>query len=456
MKVKTITGVATALFVLLVTFDLLAQQQSSAPARACDTESVATRSAEDRAYRAGRLLIETSFYRLHTRIEDGAECWCDGQVRLVMIFKKGEYQTVMDTPDYRKHFDQEILPRILPLCRWDYDIVVDHHVQGFFITESGDEVVKHEDAAPLLAQAPFRSRPLSVFRRYYNNRSVYGGRIQYFWKGDDVSIAAIQDKMKAKLREKAEHEQFVAQRPQRYREKAARVLKLLETVNAASASASHDFSSFTNGAVLQAIYTGNFERFHGKYEQEDLLNMVGAADVSGVADLGRRRAPVVLAQSAYHRRFYENCGNQPEIPFIAVRYRQPDIVTTNLFGVELSRIEGDTYTYNVREPFAASFLNAHKGIMEVKDGAEFIGITQRAYDSYKNDFDRFLQKEGCSSPIVRLFEVNLYLATEWLWPWQKLVELKPQPAPAAPASDQPATPPAPKAKPKSRSRRPKR
>lgn len=138
-----------------------------------------------------------------------------------------------------------------------------------------------------------------------------------------------------------------------------------------------------------------------------------------------------------------------------MRYRQPDIVTTNLFGVELSRIEGDTYTYNVREPFAASFLNAHKGIMEVRDGAEFIGITQRAYDSYKNDFDRFLQKEGCSSPIVRLFEVNLYLATEWLWPWQKLVDLKPQPAPAAPASDQPATPPAPKAKLKSRSRRPR-
>jgi hypothetical protein len=432
---------------ILVNPNLQAQQQSNAPTRACDTELINTRSAEDRAYDAGRLLLETSSYRLHTKIYRGAECWCDDQARLVMIFKKGEAQVIMDSPEYRKRFDEEIMSVIKPLCRTDDDIAVDHHVQGFFITETGD-LVKREDAAPLLANSNFRSEPLSKFRRYYNSRSVYGGRIQYFWKGDLVSIAAKQNEIQAKLRETAEHEQFVAQRPQRYREKAAKVLQLLDTVDADAGAAPYDFSSLTNAAVLQAIYTGNFERFHGKYEQEDVLEMIGAGNVSGLMDFGRTRAPVMLAQSAYHRLFYQNCSNTTEIPFVVVRYRQSDIVTRNFFGVELSRIEGNTYTFNVRSPFAASFLNAHKGIDEAVDsGGAAIGITQRAYDSYKNDFDKFLQKEGCSSPVVRLFEVNLYLAAEWLWPWQKLVELKkraPAPVTHAPPSEptgaQPSTP----------------
>jgi hypothetical protein len=460
-KVKITPIILSALLVILVTSDLLGQEQSNAPTRSCDTESVNTRSAEERAYSAGKLLLETSLYRLHTRIEPGAECWCDGQVHVVMIFKKGEYQTVMDTPDYRKRFEQEILPVILPLCRWDYDIVVDHHVQGFFITQSG-EIVKRENAADLLVQERFRSELLSSFRRYYNNRSVRGGRYQYFWTGDDVSIAAKQEKINAKLREKAEHEQYVAHRPQRYREKAAKVLQLLEKLDAQSAPGTYDFSSFTNGSVLQAIYNGNFEKFHGKYEQEDILEMTAAADVLGLRNFGLMRAPVMLAQSAYHNLFYKNCGSQTEIPFVVVRYRQSDIVTRNFFGVELSRIEGNTYTFNVRAPFASSFLNTYKGVDEaVGSGGEFIGITQKAYDTYKNDFDKFLQKEGCSAPVVRLFEVNLYLAAEWLWPWQKLVELKKQAAPPVsienrvPASEQSATQPAaPKVKPKPRSRRP--
>ena len=380
-----------------------------------------------------------------------------------MIFKKGEYQTVVDTPDYRKRFEQEILPVITPLCRLDYDIVVDHHVQGFFITQAG-EIVKQENAADLLAQERFRSERLSSFRRYYNSRSAYGGRCQYFWTGDDVSIAAKREQINAKLREKAEHDQYVAQRPQRYREKAAKVLQLLEKVNAQSAPATYDFSSFTNGSVLQAIYNGDFEKFHGNYEQEDILEMTAAADLSGLRDFGVMRAPVMLAQSAYHPIFYKNCGTQTEFSFVVVRYQQPDIVTKNFFGVELSRIEGDTYTFNVRAPFVSSFLNAYKGVDEaVGSGGEFIGITQKVYDSYKNDFDKFLQKEGCSSPVVRLFDVNLYLAAEWLWPWQRLIELKKQAAPPVsienrtPASEQSATQPAaPKVKRKPRSRRPKR
>lgn len=87
---------------------------------------------------------------------------------------------------------------------------------------------------------------------------------------------------------------------------------------------------------------------------------------------------------------------------------------------ETDRIVGQTYLYDVRTPFSQTFMDTYRAANQGGLAQVITGVAFTTKEGFEADFRKFLKADGCSSPAVRHFEINLYLATKWLLPLQEL------------------------------------
>lgn len=76
-----------------------------------------------------------------------------------------------------------------------------------------------------------------------------------------------------------------------------------------------------------------------------------------------------------------------------------------------------TEDHFIREPFVER-VSADFGYMTDPKWA----VSDLTFKRYKDELTRFITTEKCSSPALRQFEVNLYLAERWFLPLHELYQ----------------------------------
>lgn len=405
---------------------------AEAQQKTCSSVSYSGRSDRDRTYELGDLLLETELYKLHGRLAFAEQCWCrSGLADVVMVFKTDENYKIEDNEDYWKRFEEEILPAVSSRCGKIWRIEIRHHVEGFYFDYVG-RLVEKENVDNFLKQESAQIAPLGSVKVIF----AKDGTPKRLWSFKGSSIAGYRERIKtqtadfivrqaeAKRQAEVKQQQMLAAKRPIHRTKAANVLKLLETPLAKNAPTTYDFSQYVKNKVLLSIYTGNFEPFTEKYEPEDAERIAMSFDLNNlneVMKITRLRIAINMAFVAYHRAFEDNCSSNKDIPWDKARLRRPATITRNGLGIETGRTREENFEFSVREPFVNSFERAFIAINNPDGiGQLMSGVSSSEYERYKNDFQKFLAVEKCSSPAIRQFEVNLYLANEWLLPLQQL------------------------------------
>jgi hypothetical protein len=252
--------------------------------------------------------------------------------------------------------------------------------------------------------------------------------------------AAIREEQIRKAEARRREEQEALLRSQR--REAAQVLSFLDGVP--NPPPAYDFARFTNARLLADVYGGNFEPLTGGHSPEELVShafaaatafgaMVGnsnwraeqekmAAHLEQMEDFAKRRTPLKLALKAYHEAFAQTCRrSSSRSPWVAVTF-QRSLVKRDQSGAVLSKVDLGSKTIEVRKAYAAAFSDAY----EFADDPGFFaraaipGGLSKLNESLQKDFTQLLQSEGCDAPAVRLVEVNLFLAYQWLMPARQL------------------------------------
>lgn len=213
---------------------------------------------------------------------------------------------------------------------------------------------------------------------------------------------------------------------------------------------------------MQNVYSGNFEPFtgghrtyndwksstiHSGFGNADVRNPLGfllnlTETAAKASEVSNRRDALALSYYVYHITYQEQCGTDKEMPWgvSALEF----FLTENDVEVSGSRTKGNVYV--VREPFRGAFNEAYGTVGNTNN------VSPSITPPIQNDFRKFLKQEGCTSPAVRFFETNLYLAMKWQLPLQELKDhlnselLKPATIPV----EKPSGPPVPKTKPAAR------
>ncbi len=412
-------------------------------------------------YSVGELIKETELYRLHAAFLGDYENWCaprDGRAIVSLIFKADENFQIDNNQQYWNRFENEILPAISSRCGGVDRIYVVHYVQGFYVNLDQRQVSRQIDPShpsDVLNIAVYSANPPDA-RKYdwvYGNGTINilnnvvrpgrraGGRRDYSTDGltNDsrlTSISRLRDIFRIREAEeqarkerlageeqarKAEEQrqaeinrrENIARKLESHRVKAAPVLRLYKK----GAPAKFNFSGYEQQEVLQNIYAGDFEQFTGGYDSEFLDNadaknaalMLGCMMGNGTScaqqtkmmAVARRRVLIRLAYLAYHQEYAEQCSSNTEL-----RWEDP---VPRRRSVNLP----------VREPFSNSYLSIFEAMGQ---GEEVVlgGLPSDTKQAFRRDFRKLLNAQGCSSSAVRHFEINLYLATEWLLPLQEL------------------------------------
>lgn len=468
--------------------------------------------ARARGYGVAELLKEGAGYSLHASfLHDGRAEWCSParrQAVVSLLLQGGETYVVENGADYWRRFEGELLPAVAAGCPGAETVYVLNYVDGFYLNFEQHRVAARPDpdypsdpvSVGVYTAGADAARKLSWLEGDSLSNLTSGGRrtpSQLAFKappeaaaGARASVASLRAALRerharqeaeARLRREreaaerlareaeearraeAERQQKLARDRERHRARAAEVLVLYKP----GAPARYPFSGYVRGEALRDIYAGNFEPFTGGHGPEafsegrvlgswlgamldrnaerGLSNMLN--DVSEMAAIARLRLPVRIAYFAYHQAYEELCRANHEIGWSQASIRTGPDTRPGLF--ESGRVRGHTYLYDVRTPFAQTFLDTYNVAQEGQLAQFVTGVSFSTRREFHDDFRRFLSAEGCASPAVRHFEVNLYLATEWLLPLQELqppARLRPaappfrSPAPAAtaPAPTRPA------------------
>lgn len=135
--------------------------------------------------------------------------------------------------------------------------------------------------------------------------------------------------------------------------------------------------------------------------------------------IARLRLPIMIAYFAYHQAYEEMCfPKDAEMSWSKASFRWDTITTQGLFVTD--RVEGQTFVFYVRTPFSQKFMDTYRAAEEGNFAQLFTQTSITTRQDYQNDFRKFLKAEGCGSPLVRHFEINLYLAAAWLSSLQEL------------------------------------
>lgn len=437
-------------------------------------------------YSVGEPLKETGLYRLYAAYLGAQEDWCspkDKRALVSQIFKADENFKIDNDAGYWARFESEVLPAVAAACPDAEKVYVLHHVEGFYVNVGRYSVSRQPDPnhpSDLLNIAVYSLAPedpkkydwiygdgsASVLPNVVYPRRRPVGRRDYSTAGltNDpslTSVARIREVLKnleaaeeaRKKREAAEAEarrieearraeqerlQKQAAKRERNRAQAAPLLALYKL----NAPARYNFAGYEQQQVLQDIYLGNFTPFNGDYESDAdaelratraLLNGYFQKDldsslarmpdaVKEAATFARLRLPLKIAYFAYHEAYAEQCRTNHEIAW----------------GVATIRRGDQTYNYYVRMPFGETFNSSYNAANGGAVAQVLIGTAPTPKGDFDRDFRRFLKAEGCASPAVRHFELNLHLATDWKLPLQELLPPQilnarpPQPPPTAP------------------------
>lgn len=405
-----------------------------------------------RVYFVGDLLLETSLYKLYAdnytsdfdrRYGDGKGWqWCHADKRaalVTIIFKAGERYEVKGDDAYWARFESEVVPAVLTRCPGADTIYADHHVDGFYVyygRSVGEEAKRGEAVQPVSRasyQISARKRSWTLFQPggssgvKADDKVTSIAVIRELLKAVDTKLASDTREWEAEKARKAEQlrQEQLARRRARDRTSSAEVLNLLE-IPKGKAPMKYEFKGYLQSEVLQNIYSGDFEPFTGEHEPVDLLRAINplnkepdAVKFSKLMDIGRRRLPVTLAYFAYHQVYGDVCRSSRDIAWVEARFRYVH-TTTNWWGMVIDRTEGQWFSYPVREPYAEAFTGAYEAANDGFFAHLLTGTSFSTKREFERDFRKFLVAEGCLSPSVRHFEVNLYLASQWMLPLQEL------------------------------------
>jgi hypothetical protein len=460
-------------------FDKVEQAARQAKA-ARDRRTYIERSREEArrtGYSIGELLKETELYRLHASVLSNYADWCspqDGRAFVSLIFKADANFQIDNNERYWKRFEDEIFPAINARCNGINKIYISNYVQGFYINLARYQVNRQIDAAypsDVLSLAVYSREP-SAPQKYdwiYGNATTnalsyvaqYGsraGRRDYSTGGINndsslTSIARLREVLQIREREEqarrekqaqddlarrieAQRQAEIAQREKIARAREAQRLKAAEVLRLykKGAPAKYNFSGFERENDLQSIYSGDFEPYtdgqdSDVFDESRLFKLYfsGAsldqafAELSKLTAIARLRLPIHIAYFTYHKVFEEECHSNRELTWSPEAFRT-DIVKYKGF-FETGRIIGQTYVYDVREPFAQTFRNTYRSVNQGGLAHLMTGVPLTTRYEFENGFRKFLRTEGCASPATRHLEVNLYLATEWLLPLQELLQM---------------------------------
>jgi hypothetical protein len=387
-------------------------------------------------YEAGELLLETGLYRLYGRASwlEGPrvapECWCSQEfigmerATLSMVFKADERYRIKNDEEYWRRFEHEILPVVLARCSPVMKIQVLHHVEGFYLDQN-----YNVSDRPIKA---WRSEPLSD--AIYQVSTLRAGGVGRGWTDRPIeSIADVRATRKAieerdRVREEEERRAAeqkraadLARRRVRDRAMSAEVLKVLELAKG-KAPEKYDFSGYEQCEALENIYGGNFEPLNGGYEYADQFKIVLNLDFAAGFEMSRLGALNSIAYYAYHQEYAKQCLSNKEIPWekLVVERSLVSKEVRGFFEIERNRWPLESWEFWVRRPFWGAFSRLYKvGKQNPLDQA-LVGISPTLLGEYGRDFEKFLKREGCGSPAVRHFEVNLHLVTSWMMPLQEL------------------------------------
>jgi len=405
----------------------------------------------------GNKLEETADYALYEHGRGFLSCslltYC-----LVLKTYDDDYVISPDNPRYRSILEKRIIPLVKKRC--NNQTVADFRIQNFFqgvhlrYTEAeGFKEYKtgHFDG-PALGIRGGQETDLGVrvfdpfgqvkYRASTNRLEDYVS-LNKLRKFNAVLVARYEqskrdelvregqrkkeDAERVAVMEEATRKQKLEELPRKIesqRAKASNILMLYKK----GARPSYDFSGYANQVDLSSIYSGKFEKYTGDYSPEDFSGAVNIFDRTPLEEkyrmvkiLNKLRLPISVAYFAYHEEYAKACKAKSELPLIVWPIQEPDVITKNGWGVEVGRKKGRTYEYSVREPFWPSFQTTH--VFMVNPFNVFVGSDSKfgLQQTFSEDFQKFLGREGCSSPTVRHFEVNLFLAEEWFLPLQVLL-----------------------------------
>jgi hypothetical protein len=431
-------------------------------------------------HNAGEKIFENQLYAVYkfvslastpkgTEAQDGF-CsrgnWYGSRMRIAIVFKvDADYLIALDA-EYKRRFENEILPKTRSLCSPLGRVWIENYIYNRRLNRGKNSRLEEfglEETSPSFAEDPLNrvevvfneghiiyeqlhdwgvgidARSLAKLRKSYEETKDLSWearkRIEEQLRAEiEQAEAAEREAAEKRIAEAKQQERIARDRPN-HRQQAAAVLAYTKT----GAPKTYDFSGYNWKEHLQNIYQGNFEAYMGGYESEaeysskmvgDTAGMIGGflkgdwdkmianslREGATVYDVERRRAVIRMAFYGYHNAYRQQCGANHEMPWMM---SNPYLFWKKLErgGIEISRsLEIKGISLPVREPFVDTYNRAYLTL------ADYHNTTPEIPQSFLDDFGKFLKAEGCASPSVRQFEINLYLATNWLLPLQVLRE----------------------------------
>lgn len=452
---KTTFIITASCLLILVSGLVFAQRRQ--PPRSADSSSNSEYDPENHHLVDGKL-AETNLYELYRSQIRPADSQClysnsSNKAFVALVMKiDADYVVSEVNKEYKQVVENEVIPLIKKQCQYVDTIYVSNYIKGIRL----ERIDRRYDYAKehSVGDSSFNGRefPLVNYLVQINNQ----GAVSYSrigGAGSETSLTAIrkryatelelEEKEKvegARLRvEEARQAEINKQRAKEQnianqRAKASNVLVLYKK----GGNVNYYFSGYTQQSTLQNIYSGNFKPFTGGYEQS-IINETAKAQASllyarapldDILNENKRltalllhiaqiRTPIMIAYFAYHQAYQDQCSTNKEISW-KDGGRRIDLIKMR-GAIEAERIRGDVFYFSIREPFYDTFLKSLNAGNDELAVAILTGTPMSTKREFQSDFVKFLKTEGCASAKVRHFEVNLYLATEWLMSLQELL-----------------------------------
>ncbi len=394
----------------------------------CANEKVTPETSRNVLYSIGPLLLNTDSYSVYgERIRYPSDCWYSqfGEARISVIFKGNDLTTIPKGDDFRLILTEKIIPLIKDKVYKVRFVSVINHIDGYFIAHgklpvkdsSGDEFAKvHTSSVPLslVTYSKFDDNP--------ENYNYVGEKLSIaeFRRWTETNIAAAKIERK---RKELEDKVLLEKRKVDERRNAAEVLALVRHPSGPSPK-NYDFSGSKDGVILEAIYTGNFSRIRedSDYDLKTILDSAKKFDLERIRQMYLRVATLNFLYMAYHDAYEIHCSANKDISRRDYFYTSPIEVRLNWLGRELGRSGGSTTKFVLRKPFGPTYVDKYAFLNELDPMVAYaIAPAFSATAKVKPDLSKFILAEKCSSPALRLFEVNLYLLVNMMLPMQELV-----------------------------------
>jgi hypothetical protein len=429
---------------------------------------------DETALDVGPVLIETISYKLYKSyyglFTESPYSWCSqGNTRMAMVTMvfQDENAVVDNDSKYWNRFETELLPGIVSQCPDIERVYVVNYVKGYHIFYADREITTHQRSrsgfslSEPLSSGIYLTDPTATPRHFWFYGAGSGNLMQEATKAGrgkievptsgtsarltDPSLTTLRS-LKAVFDELQKQEYLIKQREteKRAREaseayEAARQRKIPNDRSIAAGTLAtlkrgardpYDFAGYAYEDRWQSIYDGKFEYFTGGYmsakdlDMEMLNSVFTGGPYSGLSsaaakgtDITFRRHFLNMAFYAYHNLYAQRCSNNKEFPWVQSNpglFSSSSVTKRGGYEVNRSTLSKEGISHLVRQPFVDTYDSAYLSV------ANYNNVSPEMPQDLLDDISRILNSEGCSSPSLRHFEVNLALARDWLLPLQLL------------------------------------